>query len=534
MLFLALSGSSANISPAQISFESSADSMASPPSLEPPPLGEVEASDNPPNLADPSDEAIHNPETFVGKAAVKVSWAVSTSTPISTSSFISTSPSPSTSTHNTTSSQDATLHLRYEPGRSEAYLALRFPRTVLQEKNKNRSHAFFVFFAPEVIISLLFCDSGNSYHLDVRLGQPPGLVGPDCPWMGREGSEVDLERIRTLGLEVTACTISVLPKDAKKAQLELFCAAVSKGLSSIKRYYNIQSLYGGKGGRRCGPSHASCPPEYSQVLDVGADGSQGGKAGATALDGPPLYRALAVAGSSQNTEEAAGKPFVRPSGFGSATPQLQWGQQLLVLDDIMSQLSHLTETVQRLTERMDGVESRIAAEAQMAGWKGEFVEKDDLVETVAAQVDSEMDGVSDHLEQKLKEHLVEYLDNELEEKEEEILEAVADKICSARLARAAQHMARPTICSGTISTLQFHVVSNLLTIVAFAADADCCDWGKDRRFARLQTDNLPEQLLTVRKRLVKRWSVATASRYLALSRKCHMRLEARNHAGENR
>ncbi|KAK8869413.1 hypothetical protein PGQ11_007991 [Apiospora arundinis] len=251
--------------------------------------------------------------------------------------------------------------------------------------------------------------------------------------MGREGSEVDLERIRTLGLEVTACTISVLAKDAKKAQLELFCAAVSKGLSSIKRYYNIQSLYSGKGGRRCGPSHASCPPEYSQVLDAGADGSQGGKAWATALDGPPVYRAPAAAGSSQNTEEAAGKPFVRLSGFGSATPQLQWGQQILVLDDIMSQLSHLTETVQRLTERvqrlterMDGVESRIAAEAQTAGWKGEFVGKDDLW-------DSEMDGVSDHLEEKLKEHLVEYLDNELEEKEAEILEAVVDKICSARV-----------------------------------------------------------------------------------------------------
>lgn len=172
--------------------------------------------------------------------------------------------------------------------------------------------------------------------------------------MGREGSEVDLERIRTLGLEVTACTISVLPKDAKKAQLELFCAAVSKGLSSIKRYYNIQSLYGGKGGRRCGPSHASCPPEYSQVLDAGADGSQGGKAGATALYGPPVYRAPAAAGSSQNTEEAAGKPcefairvvllllyslllqsVVHPSGFGSATPQLQWGQQLLVVSATM-------------------------------------------------------------------------------------------------------------------------------------------------------------------------------------------------------
>lgn len=99
----------------------------------------------------------------------------------------------------------------------------------------------------------------------------------------------------------------------------------------------------------------------------------------------------------------------------------------------MSQLSHLTETVQRLTERMDDVESRIAAEAQTAGWKGELVEKDDLVETVAAQVDSEMDRVSDHLEEKLKEHLVEYLDNELEEKEAEILEAVVDKICSARV-----------------------------------------------------------------------------------------------------
>lgn len=61
-------------SPAQVSFESSADSMASPPSLEPPLLREVEASDNPPNLADPSDEAIHNQETFlVEKAAVKVS-----------------------------------------------------------------------------------------------------------------------------------------------------------------------------------------------------------------------------------------------------------------------------------------------------------------------------------------------------------------------------------------------------------------------------------------------------------------------------
>ncbi|KAK7937519.1 uncharacterized protein PG986_014387 [Apiospora aurea] len=385
-------------SPAQVSFESSADSMALPQSLEPPPLREAEASDNPPNLADPSDEAIHNQETFVEKAAVKVSWAVSTSTPISTSPFISTSPSPSTSTHNTTSSQDATLHLRYEPGRSEAYLALRFPRIVLQEKNKNRSHAFFVFFAPEDIISLLFCDSGNSYHLDVRLGQPPGLVGPDCSWMGREGSEVDLERIRTLGLEVTACTISVLPKDAKKAQLELFCAAVSKGLSSIKRYYNIQSLYGGKGGRRCGPSHASCPPEYSQVLDAGADGSQGGKAGATALDGPPVYRAPAVAGSSQNTEEAAGKPFSRPpkrfrlsdttAAVGAAASCRKCGDvaQFVTqkLDDIMSQLSHLTETVQRLTERMDSLESSIAAKAQAADWKGEFVEKDDLVETVAA------------------------------------------------------------------------------------------------------------------------------------------------------
>ncbi|KAK8038564.1 hypothetical protein PG993_006975 [Apiospora rasikravindrae] len=203
--------------------------MASPPSLEPPPLREAEASDNPPNLADPSDEAIHNQETFVGKAAVKVSWAASTSTPISTSPFIPTSPSTSSSTHNTTSSQDATLHLRYEPVKSEAYLALRFPRIVLEEKNKNRSHAFFVFFAPEDIVSLVFCDSGTSYHLDVRLRQPPGLVGPDCPWTGRDGSEVDLERIRTLGLEVAACTISVLAKDAKKAQLELFAWRFQKG-----------------------------------------------------------------------------------------------------------------------------------------------------------------------------------------------------------------------------------------------------------------------------------------------------------------
>ncbi|KAK7906362.1 hypothetical protein PG985_016368 [Apiospora marii] len=139
------------------------------------------------------------------------------------------------------------------------------------------------------------------------------------------------------------------------------------------------------------------------------------------------------AAAKTRKRQPASHSVVRPSGFGSATPQLQWGQQLLVLDDIMSQLSHLTETVQRLTERMDAVESRIAAEAQTAGWKGEFVEKDDLVETVAAQVDSEMDGVSNHLEEKLKEHLVEYLDNELEEKEAEILEAVVDKICSARV-----------------------------------------------------------------------------------------------------
>ncbi|KAK8028995.1 hypothetical protein PG991_006051 [Apiospora marii] len=82
---------------------------------------------------------------------------------------------------------------------------------------------------------------------------------------------------------------------------------------------------------------------------------------------------------------------------------------------------------------MDGLESSIAAKAQAADWKGEFVEKDDLVETVAAQVESEMDGVSGHLEEKLKEHLVEYVENEFEEKEAKILEAVVDKIRSARV-----------------------------------------------------------------------------------------------------
>ncbi|KAK8079341.1 hypothetical protein PG994_003148 [Apiospora phragmitis] len=103
------------------------------------------------------------------------------------------------------------------------------------------------------------------------------------------------------------------------------------------------------------------------------------------------------------------------------------------MGEIVSQFSYLTETVRRLTERIDDLESSIAAKAQAVDWKGEFVEKDDLVETVAAQVESEMDGVSDYLEEKLKEHLVEYLDNELEEKEAEILEAVVDKICSARV-----------------------------------------------------------------------------------------------------
>ncbi|KAK7959735.1 uncharacterized protein PG986_004589 [Apiospora aurea] len=103
------------------------------------------------------------------------------------------------------------------------------------------------------------------------------------------------------------------------------------------------------------------------------------------------------------------------------------------MGEIMSQLSHLTETVQRLTERIDGLESSIAAKAQAADWKGEFVEKDDLVETVAVQVESEMDGVSVYLEEKLKEHLVEYVENEFEEKEAGILEAVVDKIRSARV-----------------------------------------------------------------------------------------------------
>ncbi|KAK8036741.1 hypothetical protein PG994_015238 [Apiospora phragmitis] len=373
--------------PVQVSFEGSAVSMASPPSLEPSPLLKAEASGNPPTLADSFDEAIHNQETFlVEKAAVKVSWAVSTSSPISTSPFISTSPSTSTSTHNTTSSQDAILHLRYEPVTSEAYLALRFPRIVLEVKNKNRSHAFFVFFAPEDIISLVVCDSGTSCHLDVRMRQPPGLVGPDCPWTGRDGSEVDLEQIRTLGLEVAACTISVLAKDSIWRQ----------GRPSVWTSAGI------------------APPAYSQVLDAGADGSQRDKAKATALDSPPVYRAPAVAGSSRNAEEAAGKPFSRPpkrfrlsdttaaAGAAASCRKCDEVARSVTqnMGEVMSQLSHLTETVQRLTERMDGLESSIAAKAQAADWKGEFVEKDDLVETVAAQVESEMDGVSDHLEEK--------------------------------------------------------------------------------------------------------------------------------------
>ncbi|KAK8038565.1 hypothetical protein PG993_006976 [Apiospora rasikravindrae] len=154
-----------------------------------------------------------------------------------------------------------------------------------------------------------------------------------------------------------------------------------------------------------------------------------------------------MAGSSRKAEEATGKPFSRPpkrfrlsdttaaAGAAASCRKCDEVAQSVTqkMGEVMSQLSHLTETVQRLIERMDGLESSIAAKAQAADWKGEFVEKDDLVETVAAQVESEMDGVSDHLEEKLKEHLVEYVENEFEEKEAEILEAVVDKIRSARV-----------------------------------------------------------------------------------------------------
>lgn len=114
------------------------------------------------------------------------------------------------------------------------------------------------------------------------------------------------------------------------------------------------------------------------------------------------------------------------------------------LDEIMSQLARLTETTQRLSERIDGLELLTTVQtprqspppqvdALTAALKEEFVERDDFIETVAAQVDSEMDGVSEHLEEKLKEHLLGYLDSEMEEKGAEILEAVVDRICSARV-----------------------------------------------------------------------------------------------------
>ncbi|KAK8093185.1 uncharacterized protein PG998_014586 [Apiospora kogelbergensis] len=156
--------------------------MASPPSSEPYLLLEAEASGNPATQADSFDETTHNPETLLVKR-VAVNKRIIGCFYVYCYFHLS-------------------VHFHIP---IYVYIALRFPMIVLQEKNRNCSHAFSVFFAPEDITSLLFCDSGTLYHLDVRLRQPPGIVSPDCPRTGSDGSEVDSVRIRVLGLEAAAC-----------------------------------------------------------------------------------------------------------------------------------------------------------------------------------------------------------------------------------------------------------------------------------------------------------------------------------------
>ncbi|KAK8012095.1 heterokaryon incompatibility protein-domain-containing protein [Apiospora arundinis] len=388
-----------------------------------------QAHHHPPKVADPLDEATtagsDKEIILVKKAAVKVSWVTSTAT----------------------TSQDAILHLRHDTAMSEAYLVLRFPNIMLREYKNGQ--AFFVFLAPEEIESLSFWDKVNSYQLGVRLRQPSGLVGPDCTWTGRDESVAEIERLQTLGREA-ACTILVPAKEVKKAQLEHFCTAVSSGsIRSLKRHYNTASLYEGHGGRRCGPVEAR-PPAYAHVQGADADGSQVTRR--TDLECLPTYsRTPIVADSSKSPDQAAEKPFSRPpkrprtsdtmaaEGTIAAAPCRKCDDVAHLvtqkLDEIMSQLARLTETTQRLSERIDGLELLTTAQtprqspppqvdALTAALKEEFVERDDFIETVAAQVDSEMDGVSEHLEEKLKEHLLGYLDSEMEEKGAEILEAV--------------------------------------------------------------------------------------------------------------
>lgn len=180
-------------------------------------------------------------------------------------------------------SQDASLSIRHNATLTEAFLTLRVLHVWL--RGKQSSTVFHIIIAPEDMESLSLVDTGDKYRLDFRMRRPPSLFGPDCAWEGvDEAQTATLQRLDALALQAIFA-VTVQKHRINKAQLEVFCAAVSHGsMQPIRSLYNTARHYGGKGGRLHRPDSSvlSRPPPY--MLEDAAGSTASANASAPACE----------------------------------------------------------------------------------------------------------------------------------------------------------------------------------------------------------------------------------------------------------
>lgn len=230
----------------------------------------------PTDTADPpAEQDVQKDVVLFHKTAAKVSW---------------TRPTP----HAAPTSQNASLSIRHNAALTEAFLSLRVLHVWLH--GKQHSTVFYIIIFPEDMDSLFLDDTGGEYRLDFRMRRPPRLFGPDCAWEGVDKVQTaTLQRLDSLALQAIFA-VALQKHRINKAQLELFCRAVSNGsMQPIRSLYNTARHYGGKGGRLHRPNSSDLlhPPPYVPEEAVGLAPSDNASA--------PAYENKAPGNHSQAT-----------------------------------------------------------------------------------------------------------------------------------------------------------------------------------------------------------------------------------------
>ena len=356
---------------------------------------------------------------------------------------------------------EAQLELRHDLGLRRGFIRLRLFNIALHETRGVQS--FYIFIPPESIRSMMLVSpavehgpgattsapSGSCVHrLGFDLSQPLDVVGPNCSWTGRDADSIKkVEHLAGLA-SATSLVVLVPTRVARLAQWEAFCAVASQGLMrSMVPLYNIETLYGGKGGRRhesVAPDAGHLPPSYPCTTAteaglppyVGPSDSAAPATSTASTVSRSLKRARrssspqAEAESFRSPKREETRPRVNPDRPHLVEHAALVQLQATLTEHIDHQVTRLKRQLENMSQhinaRLDRLEERIAdqeqrdlveeADERLERLVDQYVNdaKEDLEENTTYQVDAELDDLRLYLDAEMQEKAGEWMDSMVE------------------------------------------------------------------------------------------------------------------------